>query len=94
MGYETYPGEIEREVAHLYMFDKEQNLHTIKDKVNISNGMAWTANNRTFFYTHSMPRKVFAYDFDLVSGNICKSQLNLCLSKKNNLLDYRKHQLT
>lgn len=83
MGYETYPGEIEREVAHLYMFDKEQNLHTIKDKVNISNGMAWTADNRTFFYTHSMPRKVFAYDFDLVSGNISKERVVVDFTEKS-----------
>ena len=80
---EKRPAEPELEVAHLYMLDKEQKLHTIKDKVNISNGMAWTADNRTFFYTHSLPRKVFAYDFDLASGNICKLELTLCLLKTN-----------
>lgn len=82
MGKEKQPAVPDPEVGHFYMLDKEQKLHTMKDKVNISNGLTWTVDNRTLFYTHSLPRKVFAYDFDLPSGNISNERVVIDFTEK------------
>jgi sugar lactone lactonase YvrE len=38
--------------------------------VSISNGLAWTADAKTMYYVDSPERCVYAYDFDLASGEI------------------------
>eukprot|EP00106_Octopus_bimaculoides_P018356 XP_014785798.1 PREDICTED: regucalcin-like isoform X2 [Octopus bimaculoides] len=68
-----YKGILEvTEVGRLYKIDKDLSIHAIEDKINISNGMAWTSDDKTMFYNHSLPRKVFSYDYDITTGEICK----------------------
>lgn len=72
MGHETTPGQPERDTGRLYSLDKT----VIAEKhspVSISNGLAWTADNAVLYYIDSVPRQVFAFDFDLANGNVSKS---------------------
>ncbi|XP_052830840.1 uncharacterized protein LOC106880372 [Octopus bimaculoides] len=63
------------EAGRLYRIDKDLSVNAIKDKINISNGMAWTADDKTMFYTHSLPKKVFSYDYDISTGEISREQV-------------------
>jgi sugar lactone lactonase YvrE len=36
----------------------------------IGNGLGWSPDNRTFYFTDSVRRRIYAYDFDLDSGSI------------------------
>ncbi|XP_052830800.1 regucalcin isoform X2 [Octopus bimaculoides] len=63
------------EAGHLYRIDKDLSVNAIKDKINISNGMTWTADDKTMFYTHTLPRKVFSYDYDVSTGEISREQV-------------------
>ncbi|XP_014785746.1 regucalcin [Octopus bimaculoides] len=73
---EEFTGELKpTEAGHLYRLDKDRSLHTVKDKINISNGLAWTSDDKTMFYTHSTPRKVFSYDYDVSKGEISREQV-------------------
>lgn len=45
--------------------------------VSISNGLAWTADNRLLYYIDTPLRKVEAFDFDLASANISESSLEI-----------------
>ncbi|GAB1605454.1 regucalcin-like [Argonauta hians] len=73
---EEFKGSMELVGAgHLYRVDPDRSLHTIKDKINISNGMAWTSDNATMFYTHTLPRKVYSYDYDINTGDISREQV-------------------
>ena len=76
MGHEITPGHVEPEVGFFYSLEKDGSLRQQLDKVSISNGLAWAPDNKTMYYIDSIPRKVFAFDFDLESGNISKL---LCL---------------
>ncbi|KAH9363933.1 hypothetical protein HPB48_015048 [Haemaphysalis longicornis] len=54
---------------NLWSYSKGQVKHKL-DKVTLSNGITWATDNKTMFYTDSMPGKVYAFDFDLASGDI------------------------
>ncbi|KAK3088774.1 hypothetical protein FSP39_023620 [Pinctada imbricata] len=60
-------------IGHLYSMDVDGSLMDRLDKIGISNGLGWTEDNRTMFFIDSIPRKVYAFDFDINDGSI-KSQ--------------------
>jgi len=41
-------------------------------ETSVSNGMAWTANRKTFYYIDSPTFKIRAFDFDIENGSISK----------------------
>ena len=66
------PSDLPKEMGSLYSFELDGSIRKHKDKVSISNGLAWTADNKTMYYIDSIPRKVMAYDFDLATGTMSK----------------------
>ena len=64
---ESFPAD----KGKLFSFSKGE-LKVLKDEVGLSNGLAWSRDNKTLFYADSLPaKKVLAFDYD-DSGNICK----------------------
>ncbi|EKB50115.1 SMP-30/gluconolactonase/LRE family protein [Cecembia lonarensis] len=53
-----------------YSLDADLKIQKYLDQITISNGMAWTHDNKTLYYIDSPTQKVNAYHFDLESGNI------------------------
>jgi len=70
MGYEPLPAQVEPQMGSLFSLEKDHVVKTHKDKIDISNGLAWSADNQTMFYIDSVPRKVYAFDFDIEAGTI------------------------
>ena len=60
------------EIAAFYRIDKNGDITQQIDKITVSNGLAWTADNKTMYYIDSVPRKVYAFDFNLKTGSISK----------------------
>jgi len=58
------------DVGSLYRVDTDLSVHKMFDQVQISNGLAWTEDNKTMYWIDSLAKQVFAFDFDLESGNI------------------------
>lgn len=54
----------------LYRVGKELKPEKQLDQLTISNGMAWTADNRTFYFIDTPTRQIKAFHFDLESGEI------------------------
>lgn len=73
MGLEKQPAVVNPEQGSLFSLEVDGTVKTHKTGVSISNGLAWTEDNRTMFYIDSIPRKVWAYDFDLATGTMSKS---------------------
>ena len=59
-------------IGSLYSFELNGTIRLQKERVTISNGLAWTSDNKTMYYIDSTPRKVWAYDFDLATGTMSK----------------------
>ncbi|CAN8001325.1 unnamed protein product [Ixodes hexagonus] len=61
-------------VCNLYCYSKGK-LQLKLPHVSLSNGIAWTADNRTMFFNDSVLGKTYAFDFDLKAGNIQNRQV-------------------
>ena len=80
MGHETAPGQVECGLGSLYSLAADHTVKKHVDKVDISNGLAWSLNNSVLYYVDSLPRKVYAFDFDLATGSLCKLDMLFVLS--------------
>ncbi|XP_013399374.1 regucalcin [Lingula anatina] len=70
MGYETVPAQPERQMGSLFSLSTGCTLAKHVDKIDISNGLAWSNDNTIMYYIDSVPRKVYAFDFDINAGAI------------------------
>jgi len=56
--------------SSLHSFTFEHGLRPEPDAAELHNGMAWSADNRTFYLTHSFRQRILAYSFDPGLGRL------------------------
>jgi L-arabinonolactonase len=61
--------------GRLYRLDGDLSLHSIKEHVIVANGLGWSPDNRTMYFTDSPLKTIFAYDFDAVNGSIANERV-------------------
>lgn len=66
----TMSTKITPESGALYKITSELSPEKMLGKITISNGMAWTSDNETFYYIDSPTQEIRAYQFDLETGEI------------------------
>jgi sugar lactone lactonase YvrE len=54
----------------LYRLDPDGSLHTMEVGIPVSNGIGWSPDNRTMYFTDTMRQVILAYDFDPATGGI------------------------
>lgn len=54
----------------LYRLDPDLSLHVMETGVSISNGIGWSPDKRSMYFTDSPLRMIYVYDFDAASGAI------------------------
>jgi gluconolactonase len=54
----------------LCSLDVDHKLTIHKYNTGLSNGLAWTGDTRTMFYSDSVPRVIYAYNYDVTTGEI------------------------
>lgn len=54
----------------LYRFDPDGTWHVADTGFDLPNGLEWSRDGRTFYFTDSHKGKIYAYDFDPVSGGV------------------------
>ena len=60
----------EPEKGSLYLLDKDLSVTQKIENVSISNGLAWSPDQNTFYYIDTPTKKVAAFHFDKTNGNI------------------------
>ncbi|MBZ4192166.1 SMP-30/gluconolactonase/LRE family protein [Niabella beijingensis] len=70
----------------LYRFDGRTLVKMIS-KRSISNGLCWSADNRTMYYIDSPEQNIKAYDFDLSSGTISNERVVVTIDVPGSLPD-------
>ncbi|MBA3822535.1 MAG: SMP-30/gluconolactonase/LRE family protein [Ktedonobacterales bacterium] len=65
-------GDDQTTVPHgsLYRLDPDGQAQGMDTGFYVSNGLGWSPDNRTMYFTDSWQRIIFAYDFDAASGQI------------------------
>lgn len=71
----TMPYSCDKYTGSLYRYDADGTLHKMLAPVGISNGLAWSGDNRTLYYIDSLPKTIRAFNYDLASGTIANERL-------------------
>ena len=69
-GTMTYDGQ--EPIGNLYRLDTNGQVTRHASEVLLTNGMGWTTDHRTFYYTDTMRHVIYAYDFEPETGLISK----------------------
>ncbi|WWC91511.1 uncharacterized protein L201_006457 [Kwoniella dendrophila CBS 6074] len=62
-------------LGRLWRFDPDGSLHQMEKGLVCGNGLAWSPDNKTMYLNDSAAGLIFAYDFDVESGNISNKRL-------------------
>lgn len=79
--YEEDDGNSVAGKGALYRLDGRK-LTKIFSNTNISNGIAWTKDNRKMYFNDSEDRVIYQFDYDLESGEISNSKILVDLKEK------------
>ena len=66
----TMSKQFEQAAGCLYCFEASGRIRAPVSGVTCSNGIAWSHDNRTMYYIDTPTREVWAYDYDLATGEI------------------------
>jgi len=73
--------------SSLYRLDPDLTLNTLETGITVSNGIGWSPDNGTMYFTDSRKFVIYAYDFDLDAGNISNRRVLLNFSEYGGLPD-------
>jgi len=71
----------------LYMLDDELKVTKKASDISISNGLAWSPDNKTFYYTDTPTREVWAYDYESETGTIQNKRTILSFNESDGYPD-------
>ncbi|MDZ8109312.1 MAG: SMP-30/gluconolactonase/LRE family protein [Nostoc sp. DedQUE12a] len=74
---------IEKPDANLYRYDTDGSLHLMETGLTISNGLGWSPDQKIFYLTDSPKQKIYAYDFNSVTGNITNRRIFVDLTHES-----------
>jgi sugar lactone lactonase YvrE len=67
--------------GELYRLDPDGSQHIILNNIGISNGLDWSPDNKTMYYTDSYQYTIYSFDYDSGSGAITNQQPFIQLPK-------------
>jgi sugar lactone lactonase YvrE len=59
----------------LYRLDPDLSVTTLETGIGISNSLAWSPDDRTFYFADTLDREIRAYDYDAASGSIANRRV-------------------
>jgi sugar lactone lactonase YvrE len=59
----------------LYRLDPDRTWHRVETGIGISNSLAWSPDDRTFYFADTMDRAIYAYDYDAGRGLIANRRV-------------------
>lgn len=62
----------QKRIGSFYRFSMSHGLVELKDKVGLSNGIAWNNNWTKMYFVDSFDLNIYEFDYDLMTGNISK----------------------
>ena len=81
------PGKPPERIASLYRLDRDLSCHRIVEGIGCSNGLAWSPDSRTMYFTDSHGPLVWAFDFDPASGTAENRRVFADLSFMDGIVD-------
>lgn len=60
--------------AELYSVGTDRKVTMIDDQIVVSNGPCWSPDGKIFYFADSRSRAIWAYDYDLATGNVANKR--------------------
>jgi sugar lactone lactonase YvrE len=77
----TMHRRMQEPVGGLYRIDADRTVSRIADGIRLSNGIAWSPDDRVLYHCDSRPGLVLAWDYDIATGGIANRRVFLDLSQ-------------
>jgi sugar lactone lactonase YvrE len=81
------PGKPPAKIGALWRLDRDLSVHKVIDSVGCSNGLAWSPDSRTLYFTDSHTHFVRAYDFEPASGEATNARVFIDLTGEDYIVD-------
>jgi sugar lactone lactonase YvrE len=75
------------QAGNLYVLENNFSVAKKIEGVTISNGMAWSSDHKTFYYTDTPTFEIAAYDYDKSTGNINNKRIIIKIPKEDGCPD-------
>jgi len=66
----------------LYVMDTSGEIRCVLDHVTISNGLAWSPDEKTLYYIDTPTHEVWAFDYDRTSGELANRRTVVCVDEQ------------
>ena len=66
----------------LFRLDPDLTLHRVIEKVSIPNGIGWSLDGKTMYFTDSPTGTISKFDYDVATGNISNRQAHFTLENE------------
>ena len=73
----TMDRDVQSPVGGLYRVDTDRRVTRMDGGITLANGIAWSPDERTLYVCDSRPGRVWAYDYDLATGEIAGRRLHI-----------------
>ncbi len=73
----TMHRDVTEPVGALYRVDTDLHITRMADGITLSNGIAWSPDERVLYHCDSRPGRVWAYDYDIGTGGIANRRLHI-----------------
>lgn len=87
MAIEKSPGVLERKQGSLFVLNTDLGVVRHLDHVDLSNGLDWSLDHRTFYYIDSLTYLVEAFDYDINTGGLSNRRVVYRLEKDEGIPD-------
>ena len=80
-------GKKPAKIASLYRLDPDLSVHRIVEGIGCSNGLAWSPDSRTMYFTDSHTPYVWAYEFDPATAEVGARRAYVDLAYMDGIVD-------
>jgi sugar lactone lactonase YvrE len=71
----------------LYRLDPDRAVHKVADGFTVSNGLGWSPDSRTMYFTDTFRHTILAYDYDVDTGTVKNERPFVVVPKERGLPD-------
>ena len=69
------PGLTQYPLGKLFKIEKDGSIFVLEEGVHLSNGLGFSSDNKTMYYTDTVLRIIYAYDYNLKYGSILNRRI-------------------
>jgi sugar lactone lactonase YvrE len=81
------PDSQEYPLGKLYKVEKDGTISILDEDIHLSNGLGFSPDNKTLYYTDSVLRIIYAYDYDLLQGTVSNRRVFVTVPDHEGLPD-------